>query len=677
MSKMSRAGFIIRYWKILIIFNFIILMFALFSASLVKKSWSANSRVILSNTSKNLNLKLGAVGDLSGGEGLVFSQQLDSRRILSSIILSDEVLKKTWELDQESDRYSKLEHYRKLFSVKPDDASTVISLSAEGDTQEFAKSRLTNLVNMVQQRLEALRKDGATQQVTAVQKELIDAERNLNFAQKELVDFQERANWVDSDSQTKELVTTLREVSVVQAQARSQYQASQARLQSLKQKLGETADQAISGIRLNENVEYQAIQQALAKLEIELSQERSTFTENAPQIQSLLTHRQELLQQQAAHFGKLSTAQNRQALPQGVNYLALQKQLVDADNDVRALQQQANEADRQVENVKASIRKTPLVRAQLAKLQRQYNNTETIHNGLTAQIQATQVNAFSNYLTIQVLDQPASASLPSGPGKRPVLLGAILASIFGSAAIVLFLENQNPLLAIADLKQLSVPVLGAIPQHKDLNPTTRFDAEPELAFQRLASTVSLMKLHHQRLMIASAEVGEGKTWVTFGLATALSRLGFRVLVIDADFIGLQFTRQVSHRFNLSINTQMVPVKLCAGLDLLSLNLPASDAAEFIARGALDSLLSRVQQQQKYDYILIDTNPISMSNETLLMTRAIPDWLIVTTLGNNKRSPFLDSIQHIHRNQGNILGLVINRTDTSVDRLLNESIKIEA
>ncbi len=658
-------------------FNLVILAFALFSASLVKKTWNANSRVILSNTSKNLSLKLGTVGDLSGGEGLVFSQQLDSRKVLSSIILSDEVLKQTWELDKEYDRYSKLEHYRKLFSVKPDEASTVISVGAEGDTQELAKQRLNNLVNMVQKRLEVLRKDGANQQIEAVQKELVDAEKNLDITQKKLVEFQERSNWVDSDSQTKELVTTLREVVVVQAQARSQYIASQVRLQSLIQKLGETPEQAVATIRVAENVEYQAIQQALAKLEVEISQQRSLFNEETPEIQILLTQKQELLQQQSKQFGTSSPKVKNSPLSQGQNYLALQKQLVDAESEARALQQQANEADRQVEKVKQDINRTPAARAQLSKLQRQFNNTETVYNGLVAQIQATRVNAFSNYLTIQILDQPESASLPSGPGKRPVILGAILAAVFGSSAIVLFLENRNPLLAIADLQKLSVPVLGAVPQRKDTDPTVRFDAEPELAFQRLASTVSLMPLHNKRLMIASAETGEGKTWITFGLATALSRLGFRVLVVDADFIGLQFTRQVSHRFNLAINTQLSPVPLRSGLDLLSLTLPSGAVAEFIARGSLESLLSNVQSDHQYDYILIDSNSVIISNETLLMTRIIPDWLLVTTLSNNKRSPFLDSIQHIYRNQGKLLGLVINRTDTTVDRLLNESIQIEA
>ena len=123
-------------------------------------------------------------------------------------------------------------------------------VGSEGDTQELAKERLSNLVNMVQKRLEVLRKDGADQQIVAVQKELVDAEKKLNIAQKELVEFQERSNWVDSDSQTKELVTTLREVVVVQTQVRSQYRASQARLQSLMQKLGETPDQAIATIRV-------------------------------------------------------------------------------------------------------------------------------------------------------------------------------------------------------------------------------------------------------------------------------------------------------------------------------------------------------------------------------------------------------------------------------------------
>jgi polysaccharide biosynthesis transport protein len=106
-----------------------------------------------------------------------------------------------------------------------------------------------------------------------------------------------------------------------------------------------------------------------------------------------------------------------------------------------------------------------------------------------------------------------------------MLLGALLAVGFGSAAIILLQDRLNPLLSPKDIHQTQIPVLASIPQIKDMAHTSDQKLSAEIELQRLASTVSLTPLDNGRLMVASTTSGEGKTTITLSLAYALINLG--------------------------------------------------------------------------------------------------------------------------------------------------------
>src|SRR5262249_39510505 len=65
-----------------------------------------------------------------------------------------------------------------------------------------------------------------------------------------------------------------------------------------------------------------------------------------------------------------------------------------------------------------------------------------------------------------------------------------------------------------------------------------FDPQTIAPYNRLAiSMISAAASRNlQRVLIASAQYGEGRTCVTLNLAAALARAGQRVLVVDSDFV---------------------------------------------------------------------------------------------------------------------------------------------
>ncbi|MGA7933714.1 MAG: GNVR domain-containing protein, partial [Kovacikia sp.] len=535
-----------------------------------------------------------------------------------------------------------------------------------------------------QQRLDALRKDDGIQRFKFIQPELVKAEERLKRAQEILVEFQRNTNLVDSESQTKELVTTISSLIISQGQLVGQFQASKTRVETLSERLKETPSQAIASLRLTENPNYQEVQQKLAKLEVSLIAARAIYTDDSPKVQNLLLEREALLRRQTSHITKAAADSLPVEPALGETYAELVKELILAESQTNALKQQYVQLQNQIDQLNAQLSKIPAARARLLQLQRQYSISEGVYNGLVAQTEATRVNGFSTYPSVQILDEAASNPVPSGPGRKPVILGAILAALFGSIAIALFLESRDPLLTNGDFQKQGIPLLGKIPrlkgqrkgQRKGLGNVIDPQLDDELEFQRLASAISLMPLRQGRLMITSASAHEGKTTVTLGLAIALLKLGFRVLMVDADFDRVELTKRVGHFQPEKIQLKPQLVELCPGIDLLTPNLETNKEAEYIARGDLEQLLNFVQNNSEYDYILIDTLAISSANEPVLMTRSNPDVLLVVQPGLSKRLPLIDSIHQIRRNKAKILGLVINCTESNWEDYPSEPHEVE-
>lgn len=435
----------LRHWKPVAFLNILIIGLAIHNILSLKKIWTADAKVILPNTTRDLNLDLGEFGKLQEGQGLTFSSQLDSREILASIMTSTEAVRQAWEADPEHHLYPRLEVYQNLFEVKPNSESTTISLATQGTTPEIARERLELFINAFQQRLKALRADDVAQRSALIEQELTAVSDNLDAAAQSLVTFQQQSGVVDSDEQTQALVKSINTLSLTQGQLVADYQASNLRLENLANRLNQTPEQAVLALQLSEDPGYQALGTKLSALNVELLEAQSLFTDEHPQVVYLLTQQAKLLTEHQAYI-----VQSTAGLP-GVNtsvgqtYAALIRELVLAESETYGLQQQASQLAGQLDQLNNHLAQMPAAHVRLQALQREYDIAQEIYKSLLAQIEANRVDAFSTYPVVQVLDRPTASTRPAGPGRRPIAVGALLASLLGSAAVVLYLEQQNPL----------------------------------------------------------------------------------------------------------------------------------------------------------------------------------------------------------------------------------------
>jgi Mrp family chromosome partitioning ATPase len=270
------------------------------------------------------------------------------------------------------------------------------------------------------------------------------------------------------------------------------------------------------------------------------------------------------------------------------------------------------------------------------------------------------------------LELPTPDPKPVEPNITLIQLNAFLAAVAGSIAFIILLEKRNPLLNAKDLNSYGFPVIGCIHDFKYFgrswknsefcfNLVSQPNTQIELDFQRLASAVSLQPLENRRLLVTSAIPGEGKTTVTFGLAKALVDLGFRVLMVDADFYKSELTNSLACLTQEAVPEK--PIQVLSNLYLQTTWPKQNNTAALVKQGQFEQNLGMAELANEYDYIIIDSAPVSLTSETALMAATISNVLYVVRPNISERNSVYSSFEQLHRHNAKILGLVINGVET--------------
>ncbi len=659
------AAIAIRHWKPVILWNIFVLAITI-TASIAMRSpqlWTVTTQLTTPGTNSNLDANLGVLGSLknsnyniSGGNSLLKMQE--------KILTSDSLMEKVLSIDPEKEDFKKLSGFQSLFDVSVDEESPIVMIDVTSSTPELAKIRANNLINLFQQRLNELRQQNRLSKRQFSAEELKDAKNNLILAQQALAEFKQSSQLVDSQAQTTAIVTTIDGLTKAQLEAVSQVEYNQNRVATLSTRLQMFPEQAIRSLSLGENRDYQFLKSKLSEVKADLTRQRVKYTDDHPVVQELLQQQQALLSQIQTQINQTAngTSIDTTVSAQGQGRARLIEQLILAETEASAQQRRAQQIENQINKLKTNLNSIPAQQKRLAELQRNVDVAEGVYKGLVAQVQQTNIDVFDVYPNVEVFESPRANKKPTSPNKLLMILNGTLAGIIGSIALILLLERRNPLLSPQDLQDMKFPIVVSIPQFKGTNITWELDDNKQEKFQRLASAISLKPLENRRLLITSAIEGEGKTTVTLGLAKALVDLGFRVLVVDGDFFKAELTQNLG--YSQEFNSTKALVSIEANLDFLPANPQNGKIVKMVSRGHFQQTLADAESHAEYDYVLVDSAPVSATTATALMSAQIRNVLFVVKPAMSYSNSVRDSLEQLTEHQAQILGLVVNGVETS-------------
>ena len=175
------------------------------------------------------------------------------------------------------------------------------------------------------------------------------------------------------------------------------------------------------------------------------------------------------------------------------------------------------------------------------------------------------------------------------------------------------------------------------------------------------------------LLITSPLPQEGKSTIALNLATALSERGkHTVLLIEADLHHPTLTEQLGLDGTLGLadclEDGLDPISVIRRVEplswyLLSSGEPRSNPTELLQSEALTGLIQKLCTQ--FDWVLIDSPPVSPLTDALLLARQANATLLVAREGRTPRETLERAIALLGRQR--VLGMVLNGME-GLDRL---------
>ena len=190
----------------------------------------------------------------------------------------------------------------------------------------------------------------------------------------------------------------------------------------------------------------------------------------------------------------------------------------------------------------------------------------------------------------------------------------------------------------------------------------------------IKTSIETLKTRAKVITITSGKGGVGKTNITINLAVALSKLGYRVVVIDAD-LGLA---NVDVALGTMPKYSLVDV-IKNGKNVLDVLCTGPNKVKFISGGSGVEELTRLTQVELEnfvrnialldkiaDVILIDTGA-GIAENVIRFVMAADDVVVITTPEPTATTDAYALIKAIGvRNKNKSIRLIINKTETAIE-----------
>lgn len=303
-------------------------------------------------------------------------------------------------------------------------------------------------------------------------------------------------------------------------------------------------------------------------------------------------------------------------------------------------------------------------------------------------LQKREENAISLASTVdkaQVIDAPESTIRPISPKKKLVALIALVLGVAIPAGLIYLLnllryriEGRNDIEKLTDLDVLSdIFVAGDLKDGKRAIVVRENSNDiMEETFRSLRTNLGfVMKKSEKVLLCTSVMPGEGKTFVSTNLAMSMALMGRKVLVVGLDIrkprLAKLFGLVTGHHGLTTylagedssdgfLREQIFNSGMHANLDVLPAGLIPPNPGELITSERLDDAFARFREW--YDMVIVDTPPVGLVSDTLLLGRLADATLIVCRCDYSLKRNF-NIVNTIHQ-EGKLpkMNLVLNGVD---------------
>ena len=279
----------------------------------------------------------------------------------------------------------------------------------------------------------------------------------------------------------------------------------------------------------------------------------------------------------------------------------------------------------------------------------------------------------------KIIDEPVAEGGPVSPKPKMIYMIALVLGV-GLPIGIIFLTSftKFKIEGRGDVEKLTrLPIVGDVPLTGEKNGSIAvFENQNNLmseTFRNVRTNLQFMLGNGQKVILVTSTVsGEGKSFISVNLAISLSLLGKKVVIVGLDIRKPGLNKV----FNISRKEQGITQYLSNPEKNLMDLVQASDVSkslyilpggtvppnptELLARDGLDKAIETLKKN--FDYVILDTAPVGMVTDTLLIGRVADLSVYVCRADYTRKAEFTLINELAENNKLSNLCTVINGLD---------------
>ncbi|HRL48590.1 MAG TPA: polysaccharide biosynthesis tyrosine autokinase [Propioniciclava sp.] len=280
-------------------------------------------------------------------------------------------------------------------------------------------------------------------------------------------------------------------------------------------------------------------------------------------------------------------------------------------------------------------------------------------------------------ISASLVDTAVPPEFQTAPNKpRDTILGALVGVVVGVLISIVWSLFDSRIPTETVLRNVvNAPTLGTVTRVPGAggnvglvvsrDPLGRTSEE----FRRIRSALSYAAVDRRmrRVLVTSSSPGEGKSTFAANLALTLAGLKSSVLLIDADLRRPRIADAFGVEGAIGLTTVLVgevsldDAKLPrpgTTLDVLPAGAIPPNPAELLTSDAMHALLE--EASAGYDYVVLDTPPISSVADANLMSPLVDGAIVVVDATKTHRSQLAAALESFRAAGGRMIGVVLNK-----------------
>jgi tyrosine-protein kinase Etk/Wzc len=379
----------------------------------------------------------------------------------------------------------------------------------------------------------------------------------------------------------------------------------------------------------------------------------------------------------------------KSATAENPSVIKLEQQIASLKSNVKAsllrmqsnLTIQKNDLKQSEGVLNSKIGKIPVQEHQFRIIARQQKVKEELYLYLLQKREETAISLAATEPNVRVIDAGKASKTPVSPNKNIIYLASLLLGLlipFGIIYVFDLLDTKIKSRLDIEGKTL-IPFIGDVPTSDSpseiIKAESRTSSAEALRIVRTNLEFILSKADEnsaKTIFLTSTFPKEGKTFVSANLAGTFALSGKKVLLIGMDirnprldeYFALPergFTNYLSSK-DLKLEDLIVKQDGFDNFYILPAGVIPPNPAELLMSSKVDELFKTLRTQ--YDYIIVDTAPVSLVTDTLLIAKHA-DCFIYVARANFLEKRMLNIANELYKtNKLPNMCLLLNDTDST-------------